>query len=325
MEPFILEPVLVERPWGGRRFERFGRRMPVDENIGESWEVADLPDHVAPTVDDPRSRVATGPLAGASLADLIDRFGSELMGPVAPTEDGRFPLLVKLLDAREHLSVQVHPHERYVAEHPEARLKTESWYVMESDPDASLFLDVRDDISRADVLGVLGTSGITSMLRALPAEQRAFHHVPAGLIHALGAGVMVAEVQSPSDTTFRIYDWAEEYGRAPRQLHTSEAAASIVIRPPGAFSSHPDPGGAGRDLVETPYYWMVEHRAGGSGVRPTGRPGPRVFMIIEGEATIGSHDVTSGSTVVVPASHTLDTLDTTTGAIILEVGLPPSV
>ena len=132
LDPFTLTPVLSARPWGGRRLEEYGKELPDGVLIGESWEVADLPDHVVPYIDDPRSRVASGPLAGWALADVIDKHGEELLGPIPPTDEGRFPLLVKLLDAAQHLSVQVHPHEGYVAEHPGARLKAESWYVMEA-------------------------------------------------------------------------------------------------------------------------------------------------------------------------------------------------
>ena len=322
MHPFALHPVLVERPWGGRRLDRYGKRIPEGLMIGESWEVADLPDHVAPHVGDPRSRVATGPLTGAALSDLIADSREELLGPVRPTDEGRFPLLVKLLDAREHLSVQVHPHEQYVEEHPEARLKTESWYVMEAEPDAELFLDVADGVARQDVVDVLGTPAVASLLRSVPATAGAFHHVPAGLIHALGSGVMVAEIQTPSDTTFRIYDWADEYGRSPRHLHAKESAASILIHPPAAFSSEPDPDTPTRRLIETQYYWITEHRATGGTVRLAPDPGPRVIMVISGWATIGDIEAGSGSTVIIPASAMPCRVEAFEDAVLLEVGIP---
>ncbi len=292
--------------------------------FGESWEVADLPDHLAPTVDDPRSRVATAPWEGASLSDLIARSAEALMGPVQPTAEGRFPLLVKLLDARENLSVQVHPDVDYVERHPEARLKTESWYVIEAEPDAELFLDVVDGVTRDEVVAVLGSQRITSLLGRVPARQGAFHHVPAGLIHALGGGVMVAEVQTPSDTTFRIYDWAEEYGRAPRQLHLAEAAESLVIHPLEAFSSSPRPDDDTRTLVTTPHYWMVEHRSHGGTMRLSSAPGPRVIMVIAGWATVEALELGAGDTAVVPAAALPVMLEAFDRTVILEIGLPSS-
>lgn len=322
MKPFVLQPVLVERPWGGRRLDRYGKRLPAGVLIGESWEVVDLPDQVAPHVEDPRSRVASGPLEGAALSDLIAGSADDLLGPVPPTDEGRFPLLVKLLDAREHLSVQVHPNSEYVQTHPEARLKTESWYVMEAEEDAELFLDVAEGVERRAVLGALGTSAITDLLGVVPARSGAFHHVPAGLIHALGSGVMVAEVQTPSDSTFRIYDWAAEYGRTPRPLHTEEAAASIVLHPPAAFSSNPEPGPVSRRLIDTPYYWMAEHRSKGGAVRLAEDPGPRVMMVIAGWVVIGRIEAGAGMTVIIPASAMPCSVEATEDAVLLEVGLP---
>lgn len=319
LEPFSLAPVLVERPWGGRRLERFGKDLPPGLLIGESWEVADLADEVAPTVDDPRSRVSTGPMAGASLAEVIERAGHLLMGPVETTSDGRFPLLVKLLDAREHLSVQVHPHAAYVAQRPEARLKTESWYVVDAEPGSELFLDVVDDVTVATVEAALGTPDVVGMLRSVPAQPGAFHHVPAGLIHALGAGVMVAEVQTPSDTTFRIYDWSVEYGREPRQLHPAESIASVRIHPVDAFDVVPGSGRGVRLLAANNHYWIIEHRFDGQ-LEMGGAPGPRVLMVITGSIAIGDLQLSAGATAIVPASALPVTARGV--GVALEVGIP---
>lgn len=318
MQPFTMSPVLVERPWGGRRLEAFGKALPDGVSIGESWEVADLPAEVAPTVADPRSRVASGPHQGATLSELI-ALGDDLLGPVAPTAEGRFPLLVKLLDAREHLSVQVHPHAGYVADHPEARLKTESWYVMDAAEAAELYLDVRDGVDADAVRSSLGSQAVVPMLRPVPAVPGAFHHVPAGLIHALGAGVMVAEVQTPSDTTFRIYDWAVEYGRPPRQLHPVESMASIRIHPEDGFSVGRAASRGVRLLCANSHYWIREHRTEGR-IELGGAPGPRVLMVMSGSLAIDDLELVAGETAIVPASA-LPAEASATG-VVLEVGLP---
>ncbi len=109
LAPFRLAPILVERPWGGRRLADYGKTLPAGAVIGESWELCDLPQHVVPSVDDPSSTVLDGPYAGARLRTVVAEATEALLGPVPPTAEGRFPLLFKLLDAREHLSVQVHP------------------------------------------------------------------------------------------------------------------------------------------------------------------------------------------------------------------------
>ncbi len=321
LEPFRLQPVLVERPWGGTRLADYGKELPPDTRIGESWELCDLPQEVAPHVEDPSSGVLDGPFAGARLRTVMADAREALMGPVAPTAEGRFPLLFKLLDAREHLSVQVHPHEAYVADHPEARLKTESWYVVEADPGAVLYLDVVAGTTEVAIGEVLGGPGIVPLLGERPAVPGAFHHVPAGLVHALGAGALVAEVQTPSDTTFRIYDWAVEYGRAPRPLHPVESMASIVIDPPGAFSLDPVAAPAIRDLVRTDYYWMREHRLGAEPGRLAMSPGPIVLNVTRGSVRVGDLVLVTGTTAIVPASSEVTKIEGQE-ATVLEMGFP---
>ena len=319
LAPFRLDPVLVERPWGGTRLTDYGKTLPPGTSIGESWELCDLPQEVVPHVDDPSSTVLDGPYAGARLRTVVAERGADLLGPVAPTGEGRFPLLFKLLDAREHLSVQVHPHEAYVAEHPGARLKTESWYIVDADPGAMLYLDVVDGTTMDDVAAVMGTSGIVPLLGVRPAVAGAFHHVPAGRIHALGAGSLVAEVQTPSDTTFRIYDWAAEYGRAPRQLHAAESTGSIILDPQAAFSLDSTDRQGARELVTTDYYWMREHRLDGGTSELAPSQGPIVLSVTRGSVRIGDLELPLGTTAIVPASSSVSGFEGDS-AVVLEMG-----
>ncbi len=319
LAPFRLDPVLVERPWGGQRLTEYGKTLSAGATIGESWELCDLPQEVVPHVDDPSSTVLDGPYAGAKLRTVVTEQQAALLGPVAPTKDGCFPLLFKLLDAREHLSVQVHPNEAYVAAHPEARLKTESWYIVDADPGAELYLDTVEGTTMEDVDEVMGTPGIVPLLGVLPAVPGAFHHVPAGRIHALGAGTFVAEVQTPSDTTYRIYDWAVEYGRAPRQLHAAESMGSIVLDQAAAFSLDTTDAQGVRELVTTDYYWMREHRvdAGTSPLAQTA--GPVVLNVTRGSVVVGDLELPRGTTAIVPASAGVSSLEGR-GAVVMEMG-----
>lgn len=320
LAPFRLDPVLVERPWGGTRLAEYGKTLPAGVNIGESWELCDLPQEVAPHVDDPSSGVVDGPYAGAKLRTVVAERQVQLLGPVAPTQDGRFPLLFKLLDAREHLSVQVHPHEAYVAQHPEARLKTESWYIVDADPGAVLYLDTVAGTTMADVDAVMGTSGIVPLLGAQPAVPGAFHHVPAGRIHALGAGAFVAEVQTPSDTTYRIYDWSEEYGRAPRQLHAEASMDSIILKQDAAFSLDTTERQGVRELVITDYYWMREHRVASGSSDLAATPGPVVLNVTRGSVRLGDLELQRGTTAIVPASSKVSAFEGD-DAVVMEMGL----
>ncbi len=189
-----------------------------------------------------------------------------------------------------------------MAAHPDARLKTESWYIVDAEPGAMLYLDVTPGTDVADVAAVLGTPAIVPLLRAQPAVPGAFHHVPAGLIHALGAGTLVAEVQTPSDTTFRIYDWASEYGRAPRQLHPAESMASIRLDPEEAFSLAPALSAGVRDLVRTDHYWMREHRLDTGSSALARSPGPTILSVVRGAVLLGDLRLERGDTAIVPAS-----------------------
>ncbi|MCP3974076.1 MAG: hypothetical protein GY720_06235 [bacterium] len=316
-----MSPVLAEKPWGGRRLAEYGKVLPDGVWIGESWDVADLPADAVSAVADPRSRVASGQFEGRALCELIAEFGEDLLGCASPTPEGDFPLLVKLLDAREHLSVQVHPDRKYVKKHPTARLKTESWYVVAADPGAHLYLGLRDGATVADVASRMGTAGIVGLLRTIPAMPGDFHHLPAGLVHALGAGVMVAEVQTPSDTTFRLYDWEDRYGRPNRPMHGAEALEAIRPDLDSVMSSRPE-GPGSRRLLARELYWMTEHRSSGGSVEIVRRPEVRVIVMVAGAARIDRLEVAAGATVVVPACVVLDAaIEATADTVILEVGL----
>ncbi|MGI9665912.1 MAG: type I phosphomannose isomerase catalytic subunit [Acidimicrobiia bacterium] len=323
LDPFLLEAVPVERPWGGRRLADYGTALPADLAIGESWEVADLPQNVAAHVADPNSRVASGPDAGATLHDLLASHAVELLGETAPTPDGRFPLLVKLLDARENLSIQVHPPQFYVDDHPGTRFKTESWYVVEAEPGAILYLDLKPGTQIEDVADAFDSNAVLDLLAAVPAIAGSFHHVPAGLVHAIGAGIVIAEVQTPSDTTFRLYDWASEYEREPREIHRDESLQSITQQPDAAYSLGPMSRGESRTLADNDYYWIREHVGLREQMGFGAEPGPRVVCVTSGTALVGDLEVSQGMTAVVPACAVLSSsIDLERGSRVLEIGLP---
>lgn len=313
-----LRPLLVERPWGGRRLRDLGRDLPAAVPVGESWEVADL---VSPE-GERCTFVASGELAGMRLVDVMRQFGRNFMGSAAAGPDGRFPLLVKLLDAREHLSVQVHPPEYVACSDPSVRAKTESWYVVDAISGARLWLDVRPEVLDSELATGVGSPAVVSMLGEVPVGQGDFHHIPAGRVHALGGGVLVFEIQTPSDTTFRIYDWTVEYDRAGRELHPEEALASIVRSDPSAVSIPAASSGGVRTLVETPAYWLREHRADAGRIDLDPRPELRVLMMVAGKVVLGDEEVGAGELVMLPAaSSLLGSVEATPGSVLLEAGI----
>ncbi len=206
--PVVFEPIFKPKPWGGRRFEtRLGKRLPAGASIGESWELVSLAGD--------ESRVRGGPLAGTSVAELVERWGSDLLGGAALV-DGRFPLLLKYLDAAENLSVQVHPQ-------PGAGggpVKHESWYVIDAEPGACVYIGLQPGVTPEDLHRAADSPAVVELLRRRAARPGDCFYLPSGVLHALGAGTLVAEV------TYRLYDWdrRDAQGR-PRELHIAQALA----------------------------------------------------------------------------------------------------
>jgi mannose-6-phosphate isomerase len=303
--PLHLEAILVEKPWGGDRLGAFGRDVPPGARIGESWDVADLDPATTASTREPCSWVAAGPHRGRTLHDLLELDPAGLLGDATPV-DGRFPVLVKLLDAREPLSVQVHPPAAYVAEHPEVHEKTESWVVLHADAGAQLHLGVRDGVTLDQLRDALGTSAMVRLLRPVPAVAGAVHHLPSGTLHALGAGIVVAEVQTPSDTTFRVYDWTEELGREPRALHLDAAMACVElaweanVAPQDPAVDHGD----GELELTTDAYTLTRRRFAPDTVSAYTDGRLRVLQVLDGElhGDALAWSLQRGGTVVLPAA-----------------------
>lgn len=297
IEPYVLtfEPILRAKVWGGRRLEGLGKTLPPGVDVGESWEVADLGSTSVSGAGGgaARSVIANGPLAGRTLHEAMGQWAPGLVA------GGGFPLLVKFLDAREHLSVQVHPSPAYARAHPGAHLKTECWYVLEAEPGGVIYKGVRPGVTRGAFEAVLRTGqgqGVVGLLDSVPAVVGDCHNLPSGTVHALGAGVLVAEVQTPSDTTFRVYDWAAEYGRAGRELHVEEALACIDFGPAGRGVRAP--GGAGVWRLVTTEFYSVDEVVGEGGEASLEKPGEGCSVVVGVEGTTTIEPETGGATAL---------------------------
>jgi len=217
--PLLLEPRFKERVWGGRRLEvLYGKPLPPGRPIGESWEVTDRPGDV--------SVIRNGPWAGRDLRWLMETHRSGLLGEAADA-GGRFPLLVKILDARELLSVQVHPTAE-VAGLLGGEPKTELWYITEAEPGSEIYAGLRRGVTREEFERRLREGTVAGCIHRFGVRRGDAVFLPSGRVHALGAGLVLYEIQQNSDTTYRVFDWDRVGldGR-PRELHVAQALESI--------------------------------------------------------------------------------------------------
>ena len=313
--PLTFEPIYKEKIWGGRNLERlFGRSLPAGKLIGESWELADLPNGV--------SVVAAGPLAGATLTELTADMGEALLGGARPQPDGRFPLLLKLLDANDTLSLQVHPDAEAVADiGGDAALKTECWYVVES-RSGYIYKGVPAGVTPERFRQAIETDTCEDVVVRFDVAGGDFHYLPAGTVHALCAGVVVAEVQTPSDTTYRVTDW----GRG-REIHVERSMQCIHFEPP----SDEVPGAAGDTLLATDFFTVARREvgAGAAFVLPARRC--TALMMLAADAPVEAacdNDggavvaVGAGDTVLLPAALTGARLRSDGQCSFLEITLP---
>ncbi len=216
---FKFKPIYQERVWGGRTLETFlGRKLPGAAPIGESWELVDRPEA--------QSIVVGGPMAGKTLRGLLENLPAEIMGPVWP-KARPFPILVKWLDCRDRLSVQVHP-PASIAKSLGGEPKTENWYFARTEAGAAIYAGLRPGVTRESFAQAIAAGTVDQCLKRLAVCAGDSLLVRSGTVHAIDAGNVILEIQQNSDTTYRVYDW----GRAgldgkPRALHVRESLESL--------------------------------------------------------------------------------------------------
>ncbi len=303
MYPLKSAPVFKERIWGGRRLEEvFGKPLPPGRKIGESWEIADLREG--------QSRIANGPLTGQTLGEVVRAHAGEMAGIRQDVEDrGQrtedreqdtdpssvvrhppsglhpFPLLVKFLDAQEVLSVQVHPDPEACRRMGKGDPKTECWYVIQAEPGAVIYKGFKKGVTRERFAKAIQDGTAADLLAAVPVQPGECHFIPAGTVHSLGAGLLIAEVQTPSDTTYRVFDWnrVDDMGR-PRPLHIAEALESTHFD----VTPHKLPVTTVGRLVDCEYFRVDKGHQAPRGELLLARGCLRVLIFITGGGTIGS-------------------------------------
>ncbi|HNQ87758.1 MAG TPA: hypothetical protein PKM73_03890 [Verrucomicrobiota bacterium] len=277
--PFIFEPIVKAHPWGGRNLERiYHKPLPPEGTMGESWEIADRPEAV--------SVVANGPLAGKDLRWLMEHHGPELLGAAQPV-NGRFPLLVKILDAHQAPSIQVHPPAE-IARRLGGESKTELWYITEAGRDGVLHVGLKAGIKRQQFERKIGDGSVADCLHTVRVRSGDAMFLPSGRVHAIGAGIVLFEIQQNSDTTYRIFDWSRVGSDGkPRAVHVEQAMASIDfddIEPAlvGVPLEERD-GGQTRVLAEDPAFAVQEWRVSSEYNRTLGAADrPTILAVVSG-------------------------------------------
>ena len=324
LPPLFLAPVYRRYLWGGRRFATtLGRALPAGDDYAESWE---LVDHGAD-----QSVVAAGPLAGTTLGDLVRAPGGDLLGRHAPA--AAFPLLFKFLDARLDLSVQVHPDDARAARLvPPDRGKTEAWYVLDAVPGARIWAGTTAGTDAAAFATALRAGRVADVLHSFAPRPGDCVFIPAGTVHAIGGGLLVAEIQQSSDVTFRLHDWGRvgPDGR-PRPLHV-EAGLDAVTRfgpvVPVTPATTPDP--AVRRLVTSEYFLLDEVRPESGGRwRVGGDDGCHFLAVLAGRVRLDDRwelpPLGRGGCVLLPASAGVQSLAVERAGVEAPLLLPVSL
>lgn len=305
--PIKFKPRVKERIWGGRAIlERKGKavsRLAKDKLYGESWDLSSVKGDI--------SVVANGMLKGNNLEEIIEVYMGELVGEQNFERYGlEFPLLIKYLDCNDRLSVQVHPNDELAEERHQSFGKTEAWYIAECKEGAAIYLGFKDlDITREEYIAAVAESRLESMLNRVEVKKGDVFFIPAGTVHALGAGIEVVEVQQTSDVTYRIYDWdrVDSEGKG-RELHTALAIDAIDFEADAELlhKKYDVAKGGEAKVIESLYFTMTIHDVDGSKELDRSMLDSFVvYICLEGSVRISAdgaeESLDAGELVLVPA------------------------
>ena len=309
--PITVAPLLKERVWGGRRLEElYGKPLPAGVPIGESWEITDRPEGV--------SMIRNGPLAGKDLRWLMEHHHEEVLG-AAGSAGGRFPLLVKILDAQEKLSLQVHPPADLAAS-LSGEPKTELWYVAAAAPGAELYVGLKKGTIRSEFERKIADGAVADCFHRVPVKRGDVMFLPSGRVHALGAGLVIFEIQQNSDTTYRVDDWNRMgLDGKPRELHVEQSLRCIDFNDfePGLVANptlaHGD--WTTRVLADNPLFRVIQWRMDkASQGLPVRKPGVmQILAVVAGkmriEHPVANVNLDSGGFCLLPAALENATLE----------------
>jgi mannose-6-phosphate isomerase len=315
--PLKFEPILKDKIWGGQKLKALLNKRSNLSNIGESWEISD--------VEGDTSIVANGNLKNQSLKELLESYKSDLIGKKNYNIFGnKFPLLIKFIDAKKDLSIQLHPNDELAAERHDSFGKTEMWYVMQADDDANLIVGFNQEMTPEKYLRHLEDKTLTKILNFDKIKSGDTYFIEVGRLHAIGAGVMLAEIQQTSDITYRVYDWdrVDDEGNE-RELHNDLAIDAFDFNMPDNFRvQYQKEENTSNGMVSCPYFTTNFLHITKPILKQNTKDSFFIYMCVEGEAMIetetGTELIKKGETVLLPA--TIETYKITSpNARLLEV------
>lgn len=297
--PLQFNPIYKERIWGGSKLKSLLDKPIPSDTIGESWELS--------TVEGDVSIIANGDFAGQSLLDIIDLYPEEILGSEVYAKFGKqFPLLFKYIDAKEDLSVQVHPNDELAKKRHNSFGKTEMWYIMQADENAKLITGFKQNSNTSEFLQNLKDKTLTFILDVKQVKKGDVFFIETGTMHAIGAGIVLAEIQQTSDVTYRVYDWdrVDQHGK-PRELHLDLALDAINYKVVNAQKEYDTEANRSNPMVVCPYFTTNYIPLEGKiDVDKTGNSFT-VYMCAEGAFELDFENVSyrykKGDTVLIPA------------------------
>ena len=317
--PIKFKPILKEKVWGGSKLKELFKKN-EGEKIGESWEISGVDKNI--------SQIANGALKGKTLDWLLENYKGKLVGEKIYREFGnKFPLLFKFIDAQEDLSVQVHPDDLLAKKLHNSFGKTEMWYILDVEKDGRIILGFEENVGKQKYLNSLSEKEITEILKSEPVKNGDAFLLKPGTVHAIGAGIVLAEIQQTSDITYRIYDWDRpDTNGQMRELHTDLALKAIDFNPPNAKLEYTEKMNSPISICATHFFSVNKLVLSEDFNRDFSSINSfKVYMCIEGSATIEttdfSEEIKKGETILIPAQLP-EIKFTTNSASFLEVFIP---
>ncbi|MGB2173824.1 MAG: type I phosphomannose isomerase catalytic subunit [Flavobacteriaceae bacterium] len=298
--PLKFQPILKDKIWGGQKLHQILHKPTTSKNAGESWEISD--------VEGDASVVANGALQGSSLSYLLETHTSDLLGEKNFRQFGtKFPLLIKFIDAKEDLSVQLHPNDQLAKARHNSFGKTEMWYVVQADPESNLIVGFNQEMTQELYLKHLEDKTLQSILNFDTVKAGDAYFIEVGRIHAIGAGVLLAEIQQTSDITYRVYDWdrVDSEGNE-RELHNDIALEAFDFDMPDNFRvDYTKNSDSPTELVSCPYFTTNVLKVNDTILKENTHDSFMIYMCVEGKAQIevdgNQTEISMGETVLIPA------------------------